>query len=266
MFQAADAQAQVEKAKAPKAAEAPSQDYQEMVPDPPALRGWSRAIGHEPSLYGPVKQMVLGSTPFEAGDFDKFFTKQVFPQFTLYKVLPELNIKGQTNVLVVDPTDEKDEFNQKSRLPKMREMFLSQFLNPCKDSLPFEHLTELTVAAMREIAVVGNYHPLARYNAALLLGSLHAFGTASELHAKAWPVLAECLDGIIPVKVAAMTSILRHAKSGIPPNQLASVLEKLDKIVVDKKVAKGESLEAHDWIRRKAIEVLVAIGQPAMRR
>ena len=264
VFKAADGQAPVEKATTPKAAAAPSQNYQEMIPDPPALRGWSRAMGREPSLYGPVKQMVLGSTSFEAADFDKFFTKQVFPQFTLYKVLPELNLKGQSNVLVIDPSDEKDEFNQKSRLPKMREMFLSQFLNACKDKFTKDHLVELTVAAMREIAAVGNYHPLARYNAALLLGSLHEFGSSTELHAKAWPALVECLDGIAPVKVAAMTSILRHAKSGMPPNQQVSIIEKLDKMIADKKVVKGESPEAHDWIRRKAIEVLVAIGQPAM--
>src|SRR5258708_22073562 len=90
VFNAAEGQAQVEKAKAPKAAAAPSQDYQEMIPDPPALRGWLRAMGHEPSLYGPVKQMVLGSTPFEAADFDKFFTKQVFPQFSFSKTLRKL--------------------------------------------------------------------------------------------------------------------------------------------------------------------------------
>jgi hypothetical protein len=61
-----------------------------------------------------------------------------------------------------------------------------------------------------------------------------------------------------------MNAILRHAKGAIPANLQPSIVDKLDKIVTDKTVGKGETPEAHDYIRRKAIEAIVAIGGPSV--
>jgi hypothetical protein len=62
-----------------------------------------------------------------------------------------------------------------------------------------------------------------------------------------------------------MTLILRSAKTGgLPADVQSKIIAKLDKIATDKTVSKGESPEAHDFIRRKAIETLVAIGDPAL--
>ncbi|HKD38569.1 MAG TPA: hypothetical protein VKB78_17275, partial [Pirellulales bacterium] len=238
--------------------------YKELIPDPPTLRGWQHAMGREPSLYQSVNQMVLGNTPIDNNEFDKFFTKQVFPQFTLYKVSPDVSAKGQTNVIVIDPENEKDDLFQKSRLPMMRDVFTKRFLAPINEETMFTRLSDLTVTAMREIAL-GNYHPLSRFNAVLLLGSLHEFKNSSAPYAKAWPVFVECLDSTAVVKDGAMTLILRNAKAGAVPADLqAKIIEKLDKIATDKTVAKGESPEAHDFIRRKAIETLVALGDAGL--
>ncbi len=258
-----------EKPEKPEKAAAPvgeplNQSYQELTPDPPTLRGWLHAMGREPSLYQSVNQMVLGNTPIDNNEFDKFFAKQVFPQFTLYKVLPEVNVKGQTNVIVIDPEKEGDEFFQKSRLPNMRDVFLKRFLAPVKDEPMFTRLSDLTVTSMHDIAL-GNYHPLARFNAVLLVGSLHEYNNAATLYPKSWPVLVECLDSIVVVKDAAMTLILRNAKAGGVPAELqAKIIDKLDKIAADKAVGKGESPEAHDFVRRKAIETLVSLGDAGL--
>ena len=188
----------------------------------------------------------------------------MFPQFTLYKVLPDLNVKGQTNVIVIDPEKEGDEFFQKSRLPNMRDVFLKRFLAPVKDEPMFTRLSDLTVTSMHDIAL-GNYHPLARFNAVLLVGSLHEYNNAATLYPKSWPVLVECLDSIVVVKDAAMTLILRNAKAGGVPAELqAKIIEKLNKIAADKTVGKGESPEAHDFVRRKAIETLVSLGDAGL--
>jgi hypothetical protein len=135
-----------EKAAAP-TGEPLNQSYQELTPDPPTLRGWQHAMGRE-SLYQSVNQMVLGNTPVDNNEFDKFFAKQVFPQFTLYKVAADVNVKGQTNVIVIDPESDKDELFQKSRLPSMRDVFLKRFLAPVKDEAMFTHLSDLTVSRL----------------------------------------------------------------------------------------------------------------------
>lgn len=243
-----------------------NQSYKELTPDPPALRGWHSLItGRDGSLYNSVVPMVTGLTPPDNSELDKFFSKQLFPQFTLYKVDPDVKHNGQTNVLVIDPMDEKETNNfQKSLLPSMRGVFVQRFISPIKEEALFAHVSDLTVASMREIAL-GNYHPLARFNAVLLVGNLHEFNNAATLYPKSWPVLVDCLDSIAVVKDAAMTQILHTAKAGAVPAELqAKIIQKLDKIANDKTVAKGESPEAHDFIRRKAIETLVSLGDTAL--
>ena len=169
----------------------------------------------------------------------------------------------QTNVIVTDPKDDKDEYAQRSRLPKMREDFVKKFLAQGHDKVAFEHLEDLAVDAMSDIAL-HNYHPLARYNAVLLLSSLHDYNEPTKPYQKTWKVFADCLDSTDPVKVAAMYAILHHVKSGIPPDQQPVIIGRLEKILADKTLAKGESREGHDWIRRRAMDVMLAIGDPAI--
>jgi hypothetical protein len=267
--------AQAAKAAAPAAAAAtpaeapPARTYLEagreggMPLDPPTLRGWQRMLsGQGDSLATHAKNVTRGDEALGDGaDFDKFFTKQLFPQFTIYTVEKEVKGTGQTSVIVIDG-DDKDPFRQQSRLPNMRQVFTSQFLNPCKDKVVYDRLAGLAVNSMRDIALK-NYHPLARYNAVQLLGVLHEY-QSPQPYAAAWKVLVECLAAdSSPVKVAAMNAILRNAKDGVPPDQQPALVSNLEKILADKKVAANETQEAHDWTRRKAIDVLLALGDPA---
>ncbi|HEV3416552.1 MAG TPA: hypothetical protein VG056_07060 [Pirellulales bacterium] len=229
--------------------------YLEMTPDPPTLRGWPKAMAdRDPSLASAVKQMVRGNITADLEQIDRFFNKQMFPQFTLYT-------EPGANVLVLNPQD--PEFYQKTRLGKMREIFFSQFLNPAVDPLVFEHLEDLAVASMSDI-IKGNYHPLARYHAVLLLASLHDGKQTGKPYAKTWKVFADCLDSIDPVKIAAMNAILHYAKTGIPADPQAQIIAKLEKILADKTVGKGETPDGHDWVRCKAMDAIVAIGEPAV--
>ncbi len=109
-----------------------------------------------------------------------------------------------------------------------------------------------------------DYHPLARYNAVQLLASISDSSGSKGPYPTAWKVFVDCLstDSDL-VKVAAMNAVLRNAKSGVPPDLQAALTDKLESILADKKVAKNETQEAHDWTRRKAIEVLLTMGDPA---
>ena len=229
------------------AAAAHAEEYKELPTD---VRGWVKVLRLPSST--DVKLMLHGDSPLDPDPFDKFFSKELFPQFTLYK-------EPGANVLILDP---KDVDFQKSRLPKMREDF-KQFLNQGREQVPFEHLEDLAIESMSEIAL-HNYHPLARYNAVLLLQSLHEFGATDKPYPKTWKVFVDCLDSTGPVKVAAMNAILKHVKAGIPSDQQPRMIEKLEKILADTTVPAGESPAGHDWIRRKAMDVMLAIGDPAI--
>jgi hypothetical protein len=269
LIRAHDLRAQAEKAAAPAAAAAapteaaPAHKYLEMPIDPPALRGWQRMMnGQEPSLKIHATNVARGDEPIGDGvSFNKFFSTQFFPQFTIYTVDDKVKGSGQTSVIVIDG-DDKDPFKQQSRLPNMRQVFISQFLNPCKDKAVYDQMAVLAVTSMRDIALK-DYHPLARYNAVQLLAALHEFQSPQPFPAT-WRVFVECLaaDSSL-VKVGAMNAILRHAKEGIPPEQQPALVANLEKILADTKVAKSETQEAHDWTRRKAIDVLLALGDPA---
>jgi hypothetical protein len=269
LLRASDLRAQAGKAAAPAAAAAPAeaapvQKYLEMPIDPPTVRGWQKAIsGPEPSLQVHAKNVTRGDEPLGDGaDFDKFFVKQLFPQFTIYKVDEAIKGAGQTSVLVIDG-DDKDPFKQRSRLPEMRKVFVTQFLNQCKDKAVYDRLAALAVTSMREIALK-DYHPLARYNAVQLLADIGDVPNSKLPYPTTWKVFVECLasdNGA--VKVAAMNAVIRHAKAGLPSDQLPALVGNLEKILADTKVAKNETPEAHDWTRRKACEVLLALGEPA---
>ncbi len=232
--------------------------------DPPSVRGWQRMIGGlEPSLATHAKNVTRGDEPLGDGAaFDKFFSNQLFPQFTIYTIDDKVKGTGQTSVLVIDG-DERDPFKQQSRLPYMRQVFISQFLNPCKEKAIYDRLAGLAVTSMREIALK-DYHPLARYNAVQLLAAIGDSPGSRGPYPTTWKVFVECLAAdSSPVKVAAMNAILKHAKAGVPADQQAALTDNLEKILADKNVGKAETHEAHDWTRRKAIEVLLSLGEPA---
>ncbi len=235
--------------------------YKEMPVDPPNIRVWKTARtckqGDDP------KAMLRGDAPLDPAVFDPFFNNILFPQFTLYKDTADdgtTTLGSNVLPMVEDMHDKKVKWRQ-SQLPICRHDFLTMFIlqaerNPNQE--PFNHLNALTIQAMRTIAL-GNYHPLSRYNAALLLSSLHEFQSEKPLKATL-PALMACLESTDLVQVAALDGLLKQAKAGNVGAQQPQLVAALLKVVNQKTPPAGRTADGHDWIRRRAIDVLAALN------
>jgi len=236
--------------------------YIEMPVDPPNMRGWIKVRSCQQSA--DPKAMLRGDPGAELNTavFDPFFNTILFPQFTLYRETGDDGKPIASNVLpMVEDTKDKTVKLRTSMLPTCRQDFLKMFVlqaqnNPNPE--PFNHLNALTVQKMREIAL-GNYHPLSRYNAALLLSSLHEYQSDKPLKATL-PVLLACLDSTDLVQVAALDGLLKHAKAGNAGAQQPQLVAAMLKIVNQKTPPAGRTPDGHDWIRRRAMDVLAALG------
>ncbi len=228
--------------------------YDEMPVNPANVRGWTKAK----NFPGDVRLMLHGDAGFEQTTFDGYFNNVLFPQFTLYKE------PGNVMVTASDPKNKTVTWRQ-SGLPFCREDFLKTFVlqaNSNPDAGPFNHLNELTVQAMRTIAL-GNYHPLARYNAAILLGSLVQYRQQESPYPGALPALMACLDANSDlVRVAALQGILKQVKAKTDGQNRPQVMAAMLKIVREKTPPQGRTTDGHDWMRRRAIDVLAAMGDP----
>ena len=198
------------------AADPPANKYKEMLVDPPTMRGWNKARNCPQSA--DPKAMLRGDVRrLDPVVFDPFFNSILFPQFTLYKDTTDdgtTTLASNVLPMVEDPKDKKVKWRQ-SLLPTCRHDFLTMFIlqaerNPNQE--PFNHLNTLTIQAMRTIAL-GNYHPLSRYNAALLLSSLHESQSEKPLKGTL-PALMACLESTDLVQIAALDGLLKHAKAG----------------------------------------------------
>lgn len=229
--------------------------YKEMPVDPPTLRGWRKAMGSP--LRSQVILMLAAQVPLNVSDFDKFFTDQLFPQFTLIK----------ENVVLTHDELLKNNKEGGSMLPVCRREFLQQFVNAAKDKTAYDRLTQLTVKTMSDIATE-NYHPLSRYTAVMVLDNLHEFVDPTVLSreepkplAAAFPKLLACLDSIDVVKVAALNGLKRHVQAGLDADSRRRLAAALLKMVGDKTADAASTPAAHDWVRRQAIEVLTMLAQ-----
>lgn len=139
------------------------------------------------------------------------------------------------------------------------------------------HLLSLIRQVMLTIAK-GNYHPVARYNAMLFIGQLNSkevslIGDKSPPHPFVQG-LVDALDEfenpkqIDAVRVAALVGIHRHAVIdrllGDEDSPLAGLEGRIINLalgLVNAKAApKGRTQGGHDWMRRRAIEILGALG------
>jgi hypothetical protein len=194
--------------------------------------------------------MLSGASALDTAKVDAFFNSAVFPQFTL-----------QENIFSKTPA--KGGKGNVCKLPDMRKDFKNTFYKLATDRNARNHLNALTLKTMTQIAA-GNYHPLARYNAMMLIAELNE-NDASEAPYK--PALKLMLSAaraeklLDSVRVAALIGIIRHVKSesGIDAADKAAVTSTLGQLVTDAKPPATRSREGHDWMRRRALEGLVAI-------
>jgi len=122
-----------------------------------------------------------------------------------------------------------------------------------------------------------NFHPAVRYNAMLIVGDLNQHeallvgseaGPAEPLGA-ALDVMLEALDNPLhsdAVRVAALIGILRHAELQAmmpaarrwPEGTRDRVNERVLKLAAARQPPPGRSQAGHDWMRRRAVEILSA--------
>jgi hypothetical protein len=227
---------------------AQNQQYKEL-PAHPTLKTWSSVILTSDERRE-IENMLRGDSTLNPAKFDAFFNTAVFPQFTLME-----------NIFAKTPA--KGAKGNVCKLPEMRKVFKSTFYKLATNQQARDHLNLLTAKAMYAIAA-GNYHPLARYNAALLLAELNDDEASEAPYRVALtPLLYLSQNAKLPdsVRVAALIGLIRHAKSepGIDPKKQVDVTNLFKSMVADNKPPATRSREGHDWMRRRALEGLVAI-------
>ncbi len=145
-----------------------------------------------------------------------------------------------------------------------------------------DFLVDITYQAMIPL-IRGNYHPAVRCNAMLLLSQLNSQDALLVGDRKRAPVpkiesLKVMLDELASpqqidgVRAAALAGILRHVEidrqlADVPGGQRRLVgaaenliAEAMVTLVSKKQAPEGRSQEGHDWMRRRAVEVLGALG------
>jgi len=148
-----------------------------------------------------------------------------------------------------------------------------------------DYLVELIYQTMLPL-IRGNYHPAVRCNAMLLLGSLNSQDPVFVGDKKRPPVPliqslkvmldelsnAQQIDG---VRAAALVGILRHVEIDRQLTEVSGgqqrlvgnaaepmIIDAMIKVLNEKESPEGRSQSGHDWMRRRAAEILGYLGSP----
>ncbi len=192
-----------------------------------------------------IDKMLNGSVPLAQAEFDLFFTKVVFPQFTLTDNITFKNTAKPPQIICL--------------LPYMRRDFKDFYKTA--DETARKRLNTLALTEMMKIAK-DNYHPVARYNAMLLVSDLNESDSPEVPYREALKEMYRVVgDSNLPeaVRIAALIGITRHAKAGVEAPVAATLAAFLSKLAGTKSPPPGTSIEGHDWIRRRAIDAIVEL-------
>ena len=201
-----------------------------------------------------IKAMVAGKAALDQTVATDWYTKVIFATMTR----PDLS---------------------RADRPLARQLIYKDLQSAAKDSPPMYAFLKALVlnGAKALIPPEANFHPVTRVNAMLLLGSLNeheaitvgANQSPPKPLAAALPLMLDEVmnkDQVDAVRVAALVGILRHAemtRAGMPiaaatRNQTISTCLSL----VESTAPDGRSQDAHQWLQRRAIQVLEALGDP----
>ncbi len=196
------------------------------------------------AMRGQAAQAMRDSASFQTNKqvLDDYFNKFYFPQMTLPAQLGQLG--------------------------KARESLFKQFIRPARVPAAQQHLTNLTLKAMRVIAQ-GNYHPAVRYNAVLILGMLDekvagAAGVPPVPLPAAANELLELLekdqfnDVKVPasIKLGALVGLERHARFGIHAKYADRLTKASLAVIAQKEPPADLDADVHHWIKCQAASVL----------
>jgi hypothetical protein len=217
------------------------------------IQKWSELPNTNTEEMKTINDMLSGAQTPDAAKFDKFFNELVFPLFAQWQ---DIKVSGNK---VVSPFVDGPGI---SSPPKMRSAFRSTFVAKATNSNARDRLNGLTLTKMDQIAS-GNFHPICRANAMWMIALLSQADPDT-----AWkPALPVLLKGVTApttidaVRVPALAGLVRQARTGIEGDaqtQVTNAMLSLIKI----RPAPGQASDGPDWIARRAIDVLAAIGSP----
>lgn len=186
--------------------------------------------------------------------FDRWFREYIFPRMT--QIEPE-DVDGPS------PLNE---------LPLRREE-LHQYFWKARSQQEHDYLNGITLWYMSGMCR-GNFHPVVRHNAMLVIGDLNAVEAIQSGIKKAAPVpLPAAMDVMLgelekneqldAVRVAAMVGIQRHAQMDqyadlarkIKPETKMKLIGVLTRII-NTETPLGRSEKGHQWMRRRAVEIV----------
>lgn len=197
---------------------------------------------------------ILRAAKFEGNDravFDDYYTTYFFPLWS-----------DRANFESITPESRAGKDEARLRIDLRRE--LSVDFKTVKTGPVHQHLTALALDALGKVAK-GNYHPVSRFNAMLMIGDLNQAEPARPTDppaplAASLPVLVDAIkdpDQIDVVRIAALRGLMRHSNLGIADPQardtavLPAVLP-----VVTTRATPGRSAAGEIWMRVLGTEVL----------
>jgi hypothetical protein len=185
--------------------------------------------------------------------FDAFYTRYVFAEMT--------------------QTDDAS----LAKIAKDRQKLLAD-LSRTKSTDAHKRLVDLALNTMTTVAT-GNFHPAVRYNAMLIIGELNdqevvliGEQTPPVPSLRALKVMLDELknpDQIDAVRAAAIVGILRHAEydgqrpdtQRMPADARKTVRDDMLAMLAQADPPPSRSAEGHQWLQRRAVEVLGALGE-----
>jgi hypothetical protein len=239
----------------------PQPQYKEIPPDPD-IKTWTMVKNPptgQASRKNAIEEMLRGTASYDEDLFKTFFNKVVFPQFTLREnIYYTKTVNKLKNTVCV--------------LPDMRREFRQEFMGrEHSNRQARDRLNDLTLKAMSHIAN-DNYHPLARYNAMLLIADLTEDSATDKPYRLALLELGNAISEsddakkvrkapmIDAVRVAGLVGIQHHAAAGLDAKSGPWVAARLMPIVTAKTPPSGRTRQGHDWMRRQALDALAAIN------
>lgn len=236
---------------------ASAQDYEELPvyqdPNGKPVQSWSGLSGPPTrDKTDAIARMLTGDGMVQA-DFDQYFNEIVFPLFTQWKTI---KFNGRDTSPMVEGL-------QGVNTATMRSRFKTVFAKAATNAAAHEHLNDLTLEKMKQIAT-GNFHPILRANAVMMIDELNDTDPSGPAWKKALPVLiglATAKDAIDPVRVAAWRGLVRQAQAGPDSSGRAQLIGAAVQALADRNTVSGGQ-DARDWISRRAIDVLVALNDP----
>lgn len=192
-----------------------------------------------------IKKMLREAQPLSADDktkFDGYFNRYYFQLIKATK----------------DP-------------PKFRQDLRNQYFRPGKKGPPYERLNGL-VRGMMQKYIAGDFPPPIKCNAVLVLGELNEEEPPPATPARPWAAAQKDLLALVSapktpdaVKAGALVGLMRsaewHAKSPLPADVVAALIDAALPLVSQGTPPAGRSAAGHEWLRQSAIGVLGALGQ-----